>query len=1045
MASKTKHQFISPDGEILAMSSLNKFYRDIISHSTDSVDALSTTYDPVNPNLRLRMCRTSPICRKCGLDDLGATNPYMPPAGAGEKGSAPPLVTVIFDGVSFKEDANNALTSAGSAGFFKTLLKEACQEAKVDVSQIRWVPLTRCAASGTRPNFKIKGNWCRHYLVQDLKDNPPQLIMPIGSAALGALSHKSSAQDWSGRLLTYRGWPDDWFTNPVFSLPRKNPAGGESITGHPLMGPQPNVRIPMVPLQAPRLVWATQNPSTIIRWKKQLVNALKIAAAGVQAPTYTREWYNVSTNVDIIKRELQDLISRPGQLLAYDTETTGLKAWAPGAAIVFMMFRWRDAEGRPRSIGFPWDYAESPLKDHIPALAPIVLEALYNSKVVGHNLTFDILFTSANVPGANLDRLADAAYFDTWHMAFVSRQMAGSLGLEILAYDYAPDLAGYEEEMTLLIDLMPELLHPGAGAGGHYAKCPEDKWETHLVPYVMGDVEVAYQAYGKLKDKLAKCKTYKIPLAHTRFRGQFRQFAPPSREWAYENIISPGSRLLIKMMGRGMYVDREELENQEDLYPKRIRDLRQKLRVADSQIVEWCETQEHTIPGWELDLENQGQLKAILFEQLRLPVQRLTDAGKEIYGERPEDLEDVPAEDKIRYAAVDKFTLNKLAVNHPQVRPLQEYKRAFKEWSTYVRPVRNVMVGGIDKTARKKDPYLARDGCVHTSFLVTGTRSGRLSSREPNLQAITRDGIVKRLYASRFGKERGFVYQADLSQIELRLLAAACGDEGMVKAYLDGIDLHALTHSKIYGKPYDQCTSKYSEELQKKGGHDKLVKILKEERKVSKTANFLTGYGGGAFGLQTSLADQGIYKQLAECEQILESFFDAYPAMKRYLSLYKRFIADHGVAVSLFGRVRIFEEVFSEDKEAASKALRAGCNHLIQSTASDMMLACLTAIEAVMRSESLESVLVSTVHDSLVIDTVKSEIQVVHEIVSEILSNMPAVLKTMFGQSYDDSWLQIVPFEGDSEIGRNYLDAVKIAKKDPDWDLILRLVDSDEA
>jgi DNA polymerase I-like protein with 3'-5' exonuclease and polymerase domains len=621
--------------------------------------------------------------------------------------------------------------------------------------------------------------------------------------------------------------------------------------------------------------------------------------------------------------------------------------------------------------------------------------------------------------------------YDTWHMAYVLRQATGTLGLEMIAYQWVPDMAGYEEDMTLLIELHRDTLHPEEG--GHYAMCPADKWESHLKPYVMGDVEVTYEAKGQIEERLSQAQGFNMPLAHPDNRGRFRWFRPPSRQWVYNNVVSPANRMLIKIMGRGMYVDTTELARLEDLFPKKIRELRGQLRSVDQRVMEWCEQKEATEPGWELDLENKTQLKECLFNVLELPVKRLTEAGRRVFGEADNVLASLPREEAIKYAALDKYTLNMMSVDHPQVRPLQTYRKVFKEYSSYVRPMRNLFTEGLDKTHRKTVQHLARDGCVHASFLLTGTRGGRLSCKEPNLQQLPREGLIKRVYTSRF-LDRGCIYQGDLSQIELRLLAAACGDEAMVDAYHRGIDLHSLTHSKIYRKPYEECTNEYMEWLQRNNRTSDAKKV-KEERKVAKTVNFLTGYGGGAFGLQTSLASQGIYMSLDECENILESFFDAYPSLRRYLSYYKNFILNNGVAVSILGRVRIFEEVFGDNDEAKAKALRAGCNHLIQSTASDMMLVCLMVIEACMRNEGLESILVSTVHDSLVIDAMRHELGAVHGIVDEVLNNIPSVLKAVFGDHYDTSWC-VVPFAGDSEVGLNMLDAKKISHN-PDWDALL--------
>lgn len=1041
--SKIKHIFKDHEGNVL--HKIPKFDRDVIAHTigVEQIDEkkVQTVFNPINPladGHLLKPGPQNPICRKCNLDTQGAQHPYMEPHG-----SEDPLITVVFDSVSAKEDISGQLASEGPSSFLKKIIREIAQRVGVDMDRIRWAPVTRCAArTGKLPNYRTKGNWCRNFLVQDLKLHPPKLIIPVGTAVLGLLSFKSNAQDWGGKLLTYRGWPDDWLTEPDYNFPRPYPVkdndGSKLLCGHPFWGQPIDLRIPMAPIQAPRLIFSTQNANVIKRWKGQIEKAIVAARDGVPPQNFDRPWFRLTENPQEVIDAMTEIRSRPGQLVCYDTETTGLKPWGVGQSIVFMMFRWDDEHGNPRSIGFPWDYDGSSLRPYIKELAPHILEAMYASKLIGHNLTFDILFTVANVPGCDLNKLCPQAVFDTWHMAYTARQQTGSLGLDLIAYDWVPDMAGYEEDMTLLIDLHSDTMNPSAGKGGHYANCPKDKWDSHLKIYVMGDVEVAKVAHQKIYQKLQECRTYTIPLAHPDQRGRFRRFTPPSRLWVYDNVMSPASRMLQKMMARGMFVDVEELAQQEDMFPKKIRETKEKIRRDSPVVAAWVERKENEARDkgefWEFDPENKEQLKDLLFQQLQLPVQRLTSSGKKIYGES--DLSRVPADELLKYAALDKYTLNKLAVDHVEVRPLQEYRKIFKQYTTYIRPMRNLRTIGIDKKARTEYPHLARDGCVHASFKLTGTRGGRLSCVDPNLQQLPRDGVIKRIYTSRFG-ERGCVYQADLSQIELRLLAAACGDESMVNAYWNGIDLHALTHSLIYRKDYDKCTNEYMEWLQGQGRGAE-AKVLKEERKVAKTVNFLTGYGGGAFGLQTSLAQQGLYFTLEKCEEILERFFDSYPALRTYLGYYKKFIQDSGVAVSILGRVRIFEEIFSDDNEAKNKALRAGCNHLIQSTASDMMLIMLNTIENLMRAENLESMLVTTVHDSLTIDAVRSELPILHEIVFSVLNNMPDVMKLTFGPDFDTSWM-IVPFAGDCEVGHNYLDARKIPMRidNIDWDKLL--------
>ncbi len=725
---------------------------------------------------------------------------------------------------------------------------------------------------------------------------------------------------------------------------------------------------------------------------------------------------------------------------------------------------------------------ESPIRPYIKELKPLVWKVLTQSTLVGHNLTFDYLYTFATFwkkhlkgwddPEINrrrdslVTRFANTCKYDTWHMAFAWQQKRGSLGLEVLAYDWVPDLAGYEEDMTIMIGLHKEKMHPGENKGGHYLNCPRDKWDSHLVPYVMGDVEVCYQAREKIQRKLDLSNIYTFPLADPEREGKFRLFEPPDRNWVYHKIMSPAARVLMKMMARGFYIDKTVLAEMETTMPKKIKALREELAGIHPSIESWCakmaETAKEKVDKegnkveWYLDLENKTELKELLFDVLDLPVQRLTKQGRKLFGEDmaqvrsklreavifvnpsvadSEELIKAAMEKQLReVAAVDKFTLNKLMVDYEYLRPLGDYRKLFKLYSTYVRPLRNLFTKGLDKKARTSDQHLCFDDCIHASFMLTGTRGGRLSCRDPNLQQLPRDGEVKRLFVSRFGK-RGALYQADLSQIELRLMAAACGDPTMVQAYFNDDDLHSLTASRIYPVKYDDFRKEHMEALQK-AGHAKEAKELDLMRTTAKTVNFLTGYGGGAFGLQNILAMKGIYKKIEECQEIIEKFFESYPALKDLLSRYKRFILDTHVAVSIFGRVRIFEEVRGDDEEAKAKALRAGCNHLIQSTASDMMLTALFVIEQMMRDAGLESIMVSTVHDSLVIDSVRDELPEIHDIVMGVLNNFPDVFKSVFGADFNTSWM-LVPFTGDAEVGLDYYSTNKIPKENIDWDKLL--------
>lgn len=1099
-----RHIFTDADGQKLTLDkTYKKQWKDALRHHHGVQEGKGCVYTPINihnpvGDTPLSPGPHSPICHACGLFEHESVNPFLQFTG-----SSDPLVTIVFDSVSGKEDREGGIASDGPARMFKKMVDAFAEETHVAVEDIRFVALTRCANRLPKPvNYKTKGQHCKVFFMQDLRRHPPKMIIPVGSAALGLLCHKSNAYDWGGRVLTWRGWPDDWLVEPDYVKPRQVTVGDDkqqvTVLGHPLLGapPGPEHRCVLYPMQAPHVIYAFQNSNITQRWKDQLKHGLKLARKGVKPPDYVLPHYRILTDCESVADALWKLVERPGTLVAFDTETEGLHPFH-GQKIVFMMFRYTDPDTQePVAFGFPWDYAEdpvrgpaSPLLNDLETLRPYVLKALTVSIVVGHNTSFDALFAykaltlpedmePLDADGAIrnewreaqmvLNGLADAFAYDTWHMAYTRRQQRGSLGLEVIAYDFAPALAGYEEDFTLLIDLERELLSPEAG--GHYARCPLDKWDTHLKPYVLGDVEVCYQARDALQAKLDKSARYTIPLAHTQHRGAFRHFQPPGRDWLYANIMSPAARMLTKIMGRGMTIDEKALSSLELHMPKAIHSEIEKMKqVGNGAVTDYIAEMEaqddhkdDPEKRWEFDLEKKEQLREVLFNRLKLKVQRLTKTGRKIYGEEPEEW-DVKIRAAIRakepaigekemvekvektllsYAALDKFTLNKLAVDHKEVRPLQDYRKLHKLYTTYVRPLRNAQ-SALDKKARTRAQHLCPDGCIHAQFMLTGTRGGRLSCRNPNLQQLPKEGMkyesvdlqVKKMYRSRFG-QRGCLYGADFSQIELRLLAACSGDASMVDAYFKNIDLHTLTTSRIFNLSYDNFSKDHMQWLEK-NGRAKEAKELKLSRDIGKTVNFLTGYGGGGFGLQTVLANRQVYKQLDWCENLVKAFFESYPAVRDFLSFYKRFIKETEVAVSLFGRVRVFEEVSGGDKEAESKALRAGCNHLIQSTASDMMLVCLVVIEQMMRDARLDSMLISTVHDSLVIDAIREELPQVHEIVDLVLNNMPDVFKTYLGEDYDTSWM-IVPFAGDSEVGHNYGEMRAVPTEGAvDWDKLL--------
>ena len=743
-------------------------------------------------DLDLQPSEPNPLCVACGMFTHNCGKPFLP-----YHGSAKPLITVVFDSVGTKEDTAGYISADGSvAGLIRKMIDAYADETGVTSEDCRFVALSRCAHRMRKPiALKGKVDKCKIYAIQDFQAHPPRLIMPVGSVALGALCHKSNAQDWGGKMLTYRGWPDSWLTDPDFMKPRPVMVGEKeiSVVGHPLFGPAPGAasHCLLFPIQHPRLIFMQQNELVTDAWKRQILKGLSLAKAGVPPLKYNLSHYALLYDRESVIESLQYIIDRPGMVVCYDTETTGLHPFH-GDRIVFMMFRFVDPESNePIAFGFPWDYAEPPASEllpHLDELRPYVRQALSVSKLVGHNITFDMLFTFCDLVGYRnmaalgpdgqiredwresmrcLNELADAARYDTWHMAYCRHQVRGSLGLEVLAYDYAPELAGYEEAMTLLIELNRDTMHPEEG--GHYARCPKELWETHFKPYVLGDVETCARSRDVLEAKMAQSKVYAIPVAHTTKRGFYRHFIPPPRDWLYEKIMSPAARVLIKMMGRGMSIDPVVLDKLEREMPTGIKATIAKMAEVKNEqgasVKAYIDEMKATEgQDWELDLEKKEHLRDVLFGVLGLPIQRLTKTGRKLYGEEAADWDDnirtvKLREDKnceaqldqivnaelLKYAALDKFTLNKLAVDHKEVRPLQDYRKIYKLYNTYVRPLRNFFSAGLDKKQRTKTPHLcgawvmsdplataeishwdAATWLIHAGFMLTGTRGGRL-------------------------------------------------------------------------------------------------------------------------------------------------------------------------------------------------------------------------------------------------------------------------------------------------------------------------------
>lgn len=654
---------------------------------------------------------SNPFCVKCGMMERGCRAPVGP------WGADRPRLSVFFESISPKEDDCGKLGVADTRnGFIRSIILRAAKQCGLNEDDIRWVPLSRCA---NREKGKVewagKIAWCRAFALEDMAAHPPDALLAIGTAALGALCHKSSAQSWSGKPLNWRGWPDDWLTDRRY------------LVSHPAFGrPTGAPRAALWAVQAPVLVYATQNRRVIKAWEEMVRRTVEDAFRGVRAPPSGRPYYRMITDPGEAATLLDAVPEET--VLSHDTETTGLLPFGTGARVVTHMIRYDAPDGTPVSLAFPWDYEGSPLRDHLPILRPKLKAALCRSRLYGHYYNFDALFTIAN-DGADIWDLTSAIHGDTRHMAYSIHQGNEAFGLDLLAYDWVSELAGYEEEFVLLKDRadLSEKLDPAAEKGGHYANAllmPEVPRAAEAYrDYCLGDVEVVHLARPRMRERIDQSRPAKIPIADPERPGEFIPYQPPSTAIVYDRILLRSQRVFARMMARGMHVDVEECARQELLFPKMIREARGALRKVDPRIVEWCAQQEATVPEWKLDLEKKDQLSTLLFDILGLQPKRLTKSGEKLFG----DLEKLPPDQVKKYAAIDKYTINSFLGDHPELAPLKEYRRHYKAYTSFVRPMRNSMAEGIDRKAIDRHPHLMPDGCVHATLDNIGTRSGRPS------------------------------------------------------------------------------------------------------------------------------------------------------------------------------------------------------------------------------------------------------------------------------------------------------------------------------
>jgi len=363
------------------------------------------------------------------------------------------------------------------------------------------------------------------------------------------------------------------------------------------------------------------------------------------------------------------------------------------------------------------------------------------------------------------------------------------------------------------------------------------------------------------------------------------------------------------------------------------------------------ETKIYVEAGEEFNIASPKQLGDILFEKLKLV--------------------DKPKKTKTGQYATSEDILSYLAKDHDIIQHILDYRGLAKLKSTYV-----------DALPLQVEPSTGR---VHTDYLQTIAATGRLASNNPNLQNIPirteRGREVRKAFIPR--NEEYTLLSADYSQIELRIIAALSEEENMINAFKHGEDIHASTASKVFNVP--------------------LSEVTREQRSNAKTVNFGIIYGVSAFGLsnQTDLSR-------GEAKDLIDTYYATYPNLRSFISTQVDFARDNGYVQTVLGRRRYLKDINSRNAVVRGAAERNAVNAPIQGSAADIIKIAMINIHKKLKDTKLKTKMLLQVHDELVFDVFKPELE---------------TIKTLVKTEMENAYKLSVPLVVDMGTGNNWLEA----------------------
>jgi DNA polymerase-1 len=447
---------------------------------------------------------------------------------------------------------------------------------------------------------------------------------------------------------------------------------------------------------------------------------------------------------------------------------------------------------------------------------------------------------------------------------------------------------------------------------------------VHQIPFAQVDIERAARYSGEDSEMCLAVHRALWP----------RIEAEPGLRYVYEQLEVPTSRVLARIERNGVLIDSQLLA-------------RQSRELAERMLA--LEAEAHALAGQPFNLGSPKQIGEILFGKLGLPVGRKTASGA---------------------PSTDEEVLEKLAADFPLPAKLLEHRGLSKLKGTYT-----------DKLPLMVNPATGR---VHTNYAQAVAVTGRLASNDPNLQNIPiRTPEGRRVREAFIAPPGHSIVSADYSQIELRIMAHISGDEGLLRAFAEGVDVHRATASEVFGTPVADVSS--------------------EQRRYAKVINFGLIYGMGAFGLATNL---GIEQKAAR--DYIDRYFARFAGVKRYMDETKARAAERGYVETMFGRRIYLPEITGGSGPRRAGAERQAINAPMQGTAADLIKLAMIAVQKTLDDERRATKMIMQVHDELVLEVPDAELDWARAAVPRIMAGVaelkvPLLAEVGVGRNWDEA------------------------------------------